>query len=154
MSNYIIKDINTAITRFNGEYLFLSNFYEGKVFIYKGFEFENSEAPFQGEKCISRMKDFAMVRPAQSKRLGRRVLLREDWEDVKDQVMYDVCRAKFSQDKNLKAKLLATGDRELIEGNYHGDKCWGMVFSQETNSWVGENRLGIALMKLRDDLRK
>lgn len=152
--SYEIKDINTAIMRFNGEYLFLSNFYEGKVFEYKGCKFENSEAPFHAEKCISRIKDFEMVRPAQSKRLGRQVLLREDWEEVKDKVMYDVCYAKFTQDEELKNKLLATGDRELVEANFHGDRCWGMTFSQKTNSWVGENRLGIVLMKLREDLRK
>ena len=95
-----------------------------------------------------------MARPSQSKKLGRQVLLREDQEEVKDQVMYDVCYAKFSQDEELKNKLLATGDRELVEGSFHGDRCWGMTFSQKTNSWIRENRLGVVLMKLREDLRK
>ena len=152
MIRYQIKNINTAIMSFRGEYLFLSNFYEGKVFTYKGLKFNNTEAPFHAEKCWSRAKDFEMVRPAQSKRLGRQVLLREDWEEVKDQVMYDVCYAKFTQDPVLKAKLLATGNRELVEGNTHGDRCWGMTCSNGV--WIGENRLGKVLMKLRDDLRK
>lgn len=150
---YKIKNINTAIMRFNGEYLFLSNFYEGEIFEYKGHKFRNSEAPFHAEKCIARIKDFEMIRPSQSKKLGRQVQLRADWEEVKDQVMYEVCYAKFSQDEYLKDKLLATGDRELVEGNFHGDRCWGMTYSQKTNSWIGENRLGIVLMKLREELR-
>lgn len=154
MINYQIKNADTAIMSFRGENLFLSNFYEGKVFTYRGLKFTNSEAPFHAEKCWSRAKDFEMERPSQSKRLGRKVLMRSDWDQVKDKVMYDVCYAKFTQDPALKAKLLATGDRELIEGNTHGDRCWGMTYSQKYDMWIGENRLGKVLMQLRDDLRK
>ena len=139
--------------RMNGEYLFLSNFYEGNVFEYKGCKFTNTEAPFHAEKCLERIKEFEMKRPSQSKQLGRRVTLRKDWEEVKDQVMYDVCYAKFTQDKKLKEKLLATGDREIIEGNLHYDKCWGMVYNYKTKEYEGENRLGIVLMKLREELK-
>ena len=152
MIRYQIKNRNTAIMSFRGEYSFLSNFYEGKVFTYKGLKFNNTEAPFHAEKCWSRAKEFEMIRPLQSKRLGRRVLMRKDWEQIKDRVMYDVCYAKFTQDPVLKAKLLATGNRELVEGNTHGDRCWGMTCSNGV--WIGENRLGKVLMKLRDDLRK
>ena len=94
-----------------------------------------------------------MIRPSQSKKLGRQVLLRNDWEEVKDKVMYDVCYAKFTQDEELKNKLLATGNRELIEANLHNDKCWGMVYNNKTRSYEGENRLGIVLMKLRENLK-
>ena len=152
MIRYQIKNINTAIMSFRGEYSFLSNFYEGKVFTYKGLKFNNTEAPFHAEKCWSRAKEFEMIRPLQSKRLGRRVLMRKDWDQIKDRVMYDVCYAKFTQDPVLKAKLLATGNRELVEGNTHGDRCWGMTCSNGV--WIGENRLGKVRMKLRDDLRK
>ena len=152
MIRYQIKNINTAIMSFRGEYSFLSNFYEGKVFTYKGLKFNNTEAPFHAEKCWSRAKEFEMIRPLQSKRLGRRVLMRKDWDQIKDRVMYDVCYAKFTQDPVLKAKLLATGNRELVEGNTHGDRCWGMTCSNGV--WIGENRLGKVLMKLRDDLRE
>lgn len=152
MIRYQIKNRNTAIMSFRGEYSFLSNFYEGKVFTYKGLKFNNTEAPFHAEKCWSRAKEFEMIRPLQSKRLGRRVLMRKDWEQIKDRVMYDVCYAKFTQDPVLKAKLLATGNRELVEGNTHGDRCWGMTCSNGV--WIGENRLGKVLMKLREDLRE
>ena len=152
MIRYQIKNINTAIMSFRGEYSFLSNFYEGKVFTYKGLKFNNTEAPFHAEKCWSRAKEFEMIRPLQSKRLGRRVLMRKDWEQIKDRVMYDVCYAKFTQDPVLKAKSLATGNRELVEGNTHGDRCWGMTCSNGV--WMGENRRGKVLMKLREDLRK
>ena len=154
MKNYNIKNEDTAIMSFRGEYFFLSNFYEGKVFDYRGYKFTNSEAPFHAEKCWDRVKEFEMERPSQSKKLGRKILIREDWDNVKDEIMYNVCYAKFTQDEILKAKLLATGDRELVEGNRHGDRCWGMTYSQKYDLWIGENRLGLVLMKLREDLRK
>ena len=99
MKQYQIKDINTAIMYFNKEYFFLSNFYEGKIVTYKGHSFKNTEAAFHAEKCISKIKEFEMQRPSQSKKLGRKVPLRRDWEEVKEQVMYDVCYAKFTQDE-------------------------------------------------------
>lgn len=141
------------INRFNNEYLFLSNFYEGDVFEYKGMKFANTEAAFHSQKDLTRQKEFEMLRPSQSKKLGRRVNLRPDWDEVRVQIMYDVCYAKFTQDEKLKAKLLATGNKHLIEGNYHGDRIWGMTYSQKTGHWIGENNLGKVLMQLRKDLR-
>lgn len=141
------------IDRFRGEYSFLSNFYEGKEFTYKEMKFTNAEAAFQSQKDLSRASEFEMLRPSDSKRLGRRVALRQDWEEVKIKVMYEVCYAKFTQDDALRNKLVGTGDKELIEGNFHGDRCWGMILSQKDNKWVGSNLLGKVLMKLREDLR-
>lgn len=140
------------INRFNGEYLFLSNFYEGEEFEYKGMKFRNSEAAFHSQKDVLREKEFEGLRPSDSKKLGRRVNLRNDWEDVKEQIMYDICLAKFSQSETLKEKLLNTGDKCLIEGNSHGDSCWGKIYSQKYNQWVGDNKLGKILMKIRREL--
>lgn len=153
MENYNIKNEDTAIMSFRGKYLFLSNFYEGKAFDYRGYKFTNSEAPFHAEKCWDRVKEFEMERPSQSKKLGQKVLMREDWDNVKDEIMYNVCYAKFTQDEELKNKLLATGDRELVEANRWNDKYWGMTYSQRHNMWIGENRLGLVLMRLREDLK-
>lgn len=134
------------INSFRGQYLFLSNFYEGKVFEYKGMKFTNTEAAFQSQKCLNLQKDFEMMRPSQSKRLGRHVPLRPDWNKVRDDVMYEVCMCKF-QDPELRQKLLDTGDRYLEEGNTHGDKYWGTVKGE------GKNRLGHILMRIREELR-
>lgn len=154
MKQYVIKNEATAIMEFRGKYLFLSNFYEGKTFEYRGYKFTNSEAPYHAEKCWSRVKEFEMERPAQSKRLGRQLLLREDWEEVKDNVMFDICYQKFIQDETLKTKLLSTNGRELVEGNCHADRVWGMTYSRKYGMWIGENRLGIVLMKIRDKILK
>lgn len=139
---------------FRKEYFFLSNFYEGKTFEYKGMKFTNGEAAFQSQKCISKQKEFEMIKPDQAKRLGKNVPLRNDWEQVKDQIMYEVCYAKFSQDENLKNQLISTGDLELVEGNHHGDRIWGKTYCKKTMSWVGENKLGENLMKLREEFSR
>lgn len=52
--------------------------------------------------------------------------LRNDWEDVKDSYMYKICKAKFSQNSELRHKLLKTGEKELVEGNPWHDTYWGI----------------------------
>lgn len=136
------------INEFRGEYYFLSNFFEADVY-FNGIVYGNNEAAFQAQKSLShfeRMR-FASLNPSEAKKLGRKIKLRSDWESVKTDIMYEICKAKFSQNPELKAKLLATGDKHLEEGNTWGDKIWGTV------DGAGENRLGIILMKVRDELR-
>ena len=108
--------MGVSISEFRGEYYFLSNFYSAPV-TYNGMCFENNEAAFQAAKCPERMTEFCRLNPSEAKRLGRRVKLRGDWEAVKDTVMYEICKAKFSQNPDLADKLVATKDAELIEGN-------------------------------------
>jgi hypothetical protein len=86
--------------------------------------------------------------PGDAKRLGRKVFLRPDWEQVKRQVMADIVEAKFTQKEDLREKLLATGDAYLEEGNDWGDRIWGTVNGQ------GANMLGIILMETRKKLRE
>lgn len=93
-------------------------------------------------KCPSRANEFYLLDPSEAKRLGRRVKLREDWEEVKELVMYEICYHKFSQNPDIRKMLLDTGDAELIEGNTWGDKIG-----------VGENRLGKILMRIRNELK-
>lgn len=134
------------ISKFDGDYRFLSNFYEAPV-TYCGYQFTNNEAAFQSAKCPERMAEFCGLNPSDAKRLGRRVRLCPEWESIKDDVMYAVCKAKFQQNPELLRKLLETGNAELIEGNTWGDKVWGVCQGE------GENRLGKILMRIRDELK-
>ena len=136
------------ITEFRCKYYFLSNFYSAPI-KYDGITYQNNEAAFQSAKVIdynNRFK-FANLDPSKAKRLGRRVQLRHDWDEVKFEVMYDVVKAKFSQNEKLKQKLLNTGDKYLEEGNTWGDKIWGTVNGK------GQNHLGKILMRVRDELK-
>ena len=136
-----------VIDQFKGRYFFLSNFYSAPV-TYNGLTFQNNEAAFQSAKCPYRAEAFCDLDPSSAKRMGRRVYLRRDWEEVKTGVMYEVCKAKFTQNKDLQDCLLGTGDAELIEGNTWGDRVWGVC------DGVGENRLGKILMQIRSELQE
>jgi len=138
-----------AIDRFEGRYFFLSNFFEIPVY-YEGISYPSSEHAFQAGKTNNpqeRLRIAAELTPAKAKRAGRGLVLRPDWEDVKNNVMEEVLREKFRY-PHMKNELLATEDEELIEGNWWGDTYWGV------SNGIGENHLGKILMKLRQEFRE
>lgn len=136
------------IDRFSHKYSFLSNFYMIYVH-YEGLTYANSEAAFQAAKLLNNedRKRFTSMNPKEAKREGKRVPLREDWEEIKDNVMYEVCKSKF-QNPDLAKKLLDTGDEELVEGNTWNDTYWGVCNGE------GQNKLGKILMRIREELRE
>ncbi len=79
----------------------------------------------------------------------RGIPIREDWEVIKVDVMLNYNRQKFTQNPDLARKLIDTGDKELVEGNKHGDTFWGVSPPQ---NGAGLNHLGKLLMVIRDDL--
>lgn len=143
------------ISDFSKENFFLSNFYNAYL-DYEGVVFCSTEAAFQAAKTldIEERKKIARMSPSESKKAGRKVALRSDWESVKDKVMYDVCVAKFTMNESLKERLLATGDEELVEGNEWHDNYWGNCTCDNCKDIPGRNQLGKTLMKVRADIRE
>jgi ribA/ribD-fused uncharacterized protein len=87
-----------TIRKFDGPYFFLSNFYNAPFF-HDGIYFHTAEHAFQASKTFSR-KTRLMIRdlpdPHTAKAAGRSIdPLRPDWERIKEQVMFQVCLAKF-----------------------------------------------------------
>lgn len=131
-----------TITRFEGEFAFLSNF-----FPVKGTTVEHR---FQAAKTRDRnwqQRIMAAPTPGQAKRLGRQCPMREDWDSIRINVMRDLLRWKFTRGTELASQLLATGDQLLVEGNNWHDQFWGVCAGD------GENWLGRLLMQVRDELR-
>lgn len=137
------------IRRFAGEYHFLSNFYNSPI-KFNGILYANNESAFQAQKVLDNniRLEFANLPPNEGKRKGRRVRLREDWETIKDYIMIQVVYAKFTQNKELKEKLLATGSAYLEEGNTWNDTYWGVCRG------YGANKLGYTLMAVREMIRE
>lgn len=148
---------------------YLSNLYPVDV-EYKGLVYQTSEAAFQAQKVddpdkikftnlSTEGKDKVTWKTLgeTAKRLGGKngvkQLTEEErakWNLVKDEIMEEVVRAKFTQHPDLARKLVDTGDAELIEGrNFRPDYYWGMKLS----TGEGQNRLGKILMKIRDELK-
>ena len=142
------------IDSFDKEYAFLSNFYDRK-FIWKNFIVTTAEHAFQLEKTVDpywRQEVVRAATPGQAKRLGRKVTLRTDWESVKQRMMEEIVRAKFTQHADLAAKLVATGNEQLIEGNSWHDNIWGNCKCDRCINITGKNLLGQILMKIRAEL--
>jgi N-glycosidase YbiA len=104
---------------------------------------------------------YSPVKPGDAKRMGRRLKLRPDWEEVKLAIMLDLLRLKFRPiilkprslgptlstfQTSLAGRLIATGEAELIESNTWNDFFWGVCMG------VGENHLGKLLMRVRKEL--
>jgi ribA/ribD-fused uncharacterized protein len=144
-----------VIKEFRYQYNFLSNFQETPV-IYKDILFKTSEHAYQWEKCETdedRLKILSCNTPTGAKRLGRRIKYDiKKWDLNKINVMKEILKCKFSNE-HLKNKLLATGNSELIEGNYWHDLTWGQCFCPKCKNKVGKNYLGKVLMEIRDELR-
>ena len=137
------------VEEFKDEFSFLSNFYPAPL-MYRGIAYPTSEHAYQAAKCLddnSRLNISILGTPGQSKRYGRTVALRPDWEDVKLEIMENIVRAKFMQNPSLRVKLLLTEDLILEEGNTWGDTYWGICGT------TGKNHLGKILMKVREDLK-
>lgn len=77
---------------------------------------------------------------------ARKIPLRENWDDIKDDVMYFAVKKKFSTHPKIKEKLLATFPEDIIESSPY-DYYWGC--GQDAS---GQNKLGKILMRVREEL--
>lgn len=137
--------------RRNDEYGDFSNFAPFPITL-QGKVWPTSEHYFQAQKFAGTEHEEAIrleKSPMIAARMGRdrKNPLRADWESVKDEIMREAVRAKFTQHAALREALLATGDAKLVEhtGN---DSYWG-----DGGDGSGKNMLGQILMFVRQELR-
>ncbi len=138
----------TAITEFTGRWTRLSNFAPCSVWFDKHI-YGSTEHAYQASKTLNkneRRKIRRIASPNEAKKEGQLVTLRKDWESVKIGIMEQLLLEKFAQEPD-RTILLSTGEVELVEGNWWGDKFWG-----QCPLGVGENHLGKLLMKTRTAL--
>jgi len=142
-----------VIDFFDGNYFFLSNFFETPV-KYDGLTYPSVEHAFQAAKSQDPAVRQSFIQecqtPDQAKKKRRKIPLRPDWEFVKIEVMTTIVRNKFKSNHLLKSKLLDTRDTILIEGNFWNDTFWGI----DLTTGIGKNHLGQILMKVRSELEK
>lgn len=129
---------------FFGDYRFLSNFYPCEVY-FEGLLYSSTEAAYQAAKTLDleARKLFLNVTAGGAKKMGKVLELRKDWNKVKFDIMCSIVFEKFYRHLDLRKQLLETGDKHLEELNWWNDQIWG------TCNGVGQNRLGITLMKIR-----
>lgn len=121
--------------------------------VLKGREWPTAEHYFQAQKFPGTEHEEAIRRapsPMAAAQLGRSRSqpLRAGWEAMKEAVMREALRAKFTQHPELADRLLATGETGLVE-HARNDAYWG-----DGGDGTGRNRLGHLLMELRAQLRE
>ncbi|MBN9389504.1 MAG: NADAR family protein [Chloroflexi bacterium] len=122
-------------------------------FTLDGKYWPTSEHYFQAQKFVDEPTR-EQVRLQKSPKLAaeagrdRKKPLRKDWEEVKDEIMYRAVLAKFQAHTDIKAILLGTGEKPLVE-NAPGDYYWGCGADGS-----GLNMLGKILVRVRSELIK
>ena len=128
---------------------YMSNFYPARMYIYKRW-WTWAEAPYQVRKTFQ-AEGWELIHNAktarESRELGQKLTMRPDWDQIKREVMKEVCLAKFLQHPDLRKQLMATGTEELIEDS-PVDWYWGIG-----KDGTGQNVLGQVLMEVRAKLQ-
>lgn len=90
-------------------------------------------------------KQLCAPTPIDSKHYGLECKVREDWDDVKDDIMLKILTLKFDQHIDIRENLINTGLRPIV---YHSlyDTYWGDGYTE------GKNVLGKILVKIRNRL--
>ena len=134
----------------NRSYGSFSNFSKHPVYL-KGTIWPTSEHYYQSSKFddaelreMIRRSPSPMAAKSLAAENGDRQVI--DWPNKKDAVMYEALNAKFSQHPELRALLISSGKRRLVERPTNDD-YWG-----EDDEGVGQNMLGKLLMQLRDQI--
>lgn len=152
----------------NGVYFksnYPSQWYES-TFIIDGKEYNCCEKYMMEQKALY-FNDIEIAEmimntndPKEHKQLGRNVKNFDEykWNMVADEIVYKANLAKFSQNAELKNKILATGGKMFVECSPY-DRIWGNglnitdTLKTPMIEWLGTNRLGLAIMKVRNTLR-
>jgi predicted NAD-dependent protein-ADP-ribosyltransferase YbiA (DUF1768 family) len=85
------------------------------------------------------------MQPFNAKRYGQTLELIDNWELLKDNIMFHILQTKFKH-WEMAALLKATEGKYLEETNYWGDRYWGA-----DQKHIGQNRLGLMLMTIRKE---
>jgi ribA/ribD-fused uncharacterized protein len=145
---------------------YLSNWYPSP-FDLDGIRFSSVEQYIMYRKCMtfgdeaSAEAVLAAEDPAAQQIIGRRAAgyIGHVWDGMRQMVAFRGLMAKFTQNEELKQKLLDTGDAYLVECA-GSDKNWacGVRLNDEgrfdAENWTGGNILGFALMEVRETIGK
>jgi ribA/ribD-fused uncharacterized protein len=110
---------------------------------------------FKDETILAEI--LTVQKPAAAKALGRKVQNFDPsvWDSKKGEIVVQGNVHKFSQNPSLKAFLMATKDKIIVEAS-PVDAIWGIGLGPDNPkalnpaTWRGQNLLGFALMEVRD----
>ena len=144
---------------------FMSQWYPS-MFVVDRIEYNCCEQYMMSEKARmfndveTTEKIMASKSPKVQKDLGRQVrgFDPQKWNSDCRDIVWAGNLAKFTQNPELRAKLLATGDKILVEASPL-DVIWGIGLEASDKralnqtEWLGTNWLGEALMRVRSNIK-
>lgn len=142
-----MKQVLDMIDDFSGKWECLSNFYMSE-FVVNNIRYSSVVHAMQSSKTTDEFYSTTIRNastPWEAKRLGRIIQIREDWDFIRPSLLKQFVTAKFTDNPLLRGVLLSTGSEELVYKNRSGDTFEGVY------KGMGQNRLGICLMQLRDE---
>lgn len=145
-------DTDTQVFFYEQDFYVLSNFSAFRV-VWAYRRFDTSEAAYHYAKFPSHSQLQDMIQNAASAHAAFKIaesnkhLIRTDWKEIRVEVMKEILIAKVEQHEYVHRKLLATGDRELVENSWR-DSFWGWGENRD-----GQNMLGKLWMEIRADLK-
>lgn len=118
-------------------------------FILDDLYWPTSEHYFQAQKFVGtpHLEQIRLLKtPKEAAKMGRERTrpLRQDWSEVKDDIMRKALIRKFETHADIREILLSTGNEEIVE-NSPIDYYWGCGADG-----TGKNMLGIILMEIGD----
>lgn len=124
--------------------------------VYEGIPFDCVETFYQAMKSENK-EDWARISKmtaSESKRVGRALVIRADWDQVKEKFMMQALRHKFDPVTGPHwHAILMDNKQPIVEWNYWHDIYWGKCTCSRHNG-IGSNRLGVLLTQLRDEYMK
>ncbi|TXI85135.1 MAG: NADAR family protein [Crocinitomicaceae bacterium] len=98
-------------------------------------------------------------KPRDQKALGRKVKNFDSkiWDEKGKKVVYEACKAKFTQNPHMHEALMKTSGKTLVEASPY-DTIWGIglfasdIRAKSRDTWRGKNYLGELLTTLREEL--
>ncbi|CAN7387818.1 NADAR family protein [Variovorax sp. LjRoot178] len=146
-------DTPTHVFFYEQDFYVLSNFSAFSL-EWKGGRYDTSEAAYHSEKFPNWPQIRSAIAGAFSAHDAFKIAelnkerRRADWDSVKVGIMRNILRAKANQHEYVRRKLLATGDRVLVEDSWRDD-YWGWGPNRD-----GQNMLGRLWMEVRAELRE
>lgn len=141
---------------FKDQMAWASNMHNAPFVDKHGVKWACSEIYYQAHKFPVGSETYTriakMTNPYQAKTAGKSVGMREDWDNIKVNVMKWALWYKFSQNEDLKAKLLNCPDDMLVEENYWHDNFWGACNCPRCKGVQKHNTLGELLKQLKTKL--